>query len=185
MNAIDMIIYFPLLLLLLLSIDDKWTIFVHSIPVYYEDCGNGEIKSIDIEPCHTLPCHFEKGERANVTIVFQPKQKSKYLRLQSTLRTGGLFDYQINVNDKDPEICQSENSFGKNWGKIKCPVLPGNIYTFKVSRVFPVSTTWNMFRYSKIQLMNEYGQIVLCCDWYLEFNRASNDRKMFMNNHHH
>lgn len=35
-----------------------------------------------------------------------------------------------------------------------------------------------MFRYSKIQLLNEYGEIVVCCDWHLEFNRASNDNKM-------
>ncbi|XP_027198030.2 mite group 2 allergen-like Ixo r 2 [Dermatophagoides pteronyssinus] len=165
-------------LLLLLIINDKWTIFVYSTPVYYDDCGNGEIKSIDIEPCHSLPCHFEKGERANVTIIFQPKQKSNYLRVHSTLRTGGLFDYQIKVTDEDPEVCQSSNSNRKNWGKIKCPVLPGNTYTFKVSRIFPASTTWNMFRYSKIQLLNEYGEIVVCCDWHLEFNRASNDYKM-------
>lgn len=108
-----------------------------------------------------MPCHFEKGERANVTIIFQPKQKSNYLRVHSTLRTGGLFDYQIKVTDEDPEVCQSSNSNRKNWGKIKCPVLPGNTYTFKVSRIFPASTTWNVSKFWKSQSNIKYKSSVI------------------------
>ena len=87
--------------------------------------------------------------------MFQPKRKSNYIRVHSTLRTGGLFDYQINVEDEDPEVCQSSNSHHRNWGKIKCPALPGNTYTFKVSRIFPVSTTWNVSKLITMIMNNE------------------------------
>ncbi|KPM08750.1 hypothetical protein QR98_0072740 [Sarcoptes scabiei] len=154
--------------------------------VYFDDCGNNEIQSIDIEPCPSLPCHFDQGSRANLTIVFRPTRAADYIRIYATLRTGGLFGgYQREIYDADPEIC--ETSSKPKWGKIKCPIVPGRYYTFQIAREFPVSTTWNMFRYSKIRLIDRFGQEIACADWYLQFNRffqsqTNSDAKIIPNN---
>lgn len=105
--------------------------------------GNGEFISIDIVPCNYVPCHFEKGERANATFVFKPKQAANYLRITSTLRTGGWFNYEIEVYDEDPEVC---NGWGKKdaKGKIECPIKADKTYSFMISRQFPVSTSYNV-----------------------------------------
>ena len=142
-----------------------------------------------------MPCHFNEGDQANLTITFTPTTPSNQIEIRSTLRTAGLINYEVQVNFDDPMICQNGDS-RKDFGKIPCPIVPGETYTFVASRKFPVNTsynvclystliilnpvqliinTWNplqIFTYSKVRLVNEYGQNVGCADWVLQFNRA-------------
>ena len=120
----------------------------HLAAIQFRDCGNGEIESIRIEPCAAEPCHFEAGQRANMTITFVPRKSASSLYTKSTLRRGGLFDYEIDVPDQDNNICRDGNS-QKDWGKVDCPIEPMKRYTFVANRAFPVSTSYNVSKLSK------------------------------------
>ena len=121
--------------------------------------GKGEIESISIEPCKRMPCHFNEGDQANLTITFTPTTPSNQIEIRSTLRTAGLINYEVQVNFDDPMICQNGDS-RKDFGKIPCPIVPGETYTFVASRKFPVNTSYNVCLYSTLIILNPVQLII-------------------------
>lgn len=77
-----------------------------------------------------------------MTITFIPGELAYGVHVKSTLRRGGLFDYEIDVPELDPNVCRNGNHV-TDWGKIECPLQKGQLYTFVISRVFPMSTSYN------------------------------------------
>lgn len=37
--------------------------------IKFDDCGNGEVKSVDVDPCDQEPCQFKKGQEVTMTAV--------------------------------------------------------------------------------------------------------------------
>ena len=37
--------------------------------IKFDDCGNGEVKSVDVDPCDKEPCQFKKGQQVTMTAV--------------------------------------------------------------------------------------------------------------------
>lgn len=35
--------------------------------IKFDDCGNGEVQSVDVTPCETEPCKFKKGQEVTMT----------------------------------------------------------------------------------------------------------------------
>lgn len=107
--------------------------------------GSGEVEKVTIEPCPELPCHFNQGERANLSITFVLKQSANSVHFKSSLRRGGgLWDYEMEVPESDRNVCRGDGDALTNWGKLDCPLEKNKQYTFVISRVFPVSSSFNV-----------------------------------------
>lgn len=37
--------------------------------IKFDDCGNGEVRSVDVDPCEKEPCQFKKGQEVTMTAV--------------------------------------------------------------------------------------------------------------------
>lgn len=35
--------------------------------IKFDDCGNGEVQSVDVNPCESEPCKFKKGQEVTMT----------------------------------------------------------------------------------------------------------------------
>ena len=76
-------------------------------------------------------------------MTFVPKQSASLVHVKSNLRRGGLFDYEIDIPEKDPNVCRDGNP-NNDWGKVDCPLEPGKRYSYVIDRAFPVSTSFNV-----------------------------------------
>lgn len=65
------------------------------------------------------------------------------LTIFSSLRTGGLWDYELVLNPADNQVCKSGNA-DTDGGKLDCPLQANKEYTFYFTREFPVSTSYNV-----------------------------------------
>lgn len=55
--------------------------------IKFDDCGNGEVKSVDVDPCEKEPCQFKKGQEVTMTAV---AVASKYFLNTPTVVSGLL-----------------------------------------------------------------------------------------------
>lgn len=100
--------------------------------IKYNDCGSGEVKSIDVVPCDADPCMFKKGETVNITSKIVPTRDAEKGELKVTVLVGGV---EVDYPGIDPDMCKY----------VKCPVKKGQEYTafiqMKVEDYFPEMKT--------------------------------------------
>lgn len=37
--------------------------------IKFDDCGSGQVQSVDVDPCESEPCKFKKGQEVTMTAV--------------------------------------------------------------------------------------------------------------------
>ncbi|KAI1278367.1 Mite group 2 allergen Eur m 2 [Halotydeus destructor] len=86
-----------------------------SLKIAYDDCGNGEIQWVDVEPCTEEPCQFDKGITVSVKAAFIANQNTK----------AGDVSVTINIEDMEIEYPGVETDLCKI---MTCPLVKGQTY---------------------------------------------------------
>lgn len=102
--------------------------------VDFEDCGKGQVKSLDISPCEEEPCKFIPGEVKHVSVKFDAISGQSFESSENKM----IVDF-VSIDVEYPgvadDICE----------KLKCPLVPGNNYNYtfqvEVKEYLPIIST--------------------------------------------
>lgn len=96
--------------------------------IAFTDCGNGEVHSVDIEPCDKEPCLFKKGTTVTVIAEGTASKGAEGGEVLVTVDLGGV---EVPYPGIEPDICKY----------VQCPVKQGNdyriVYKLLVEDYFP------------------------------------------------
>lgn len=95
------------------------TINVNCKKVTFEDCGKGQVKSLDITPCENEPCPFVPGEQKNVTVQFEAIG-DEIVESSDNKMIVDFVSIDIEYPGVDDDICE----------KLICPLIPGKLYNY-------------------------------------------------------
>ncbi|RWS22372.1 group 2 allergen Sui m 2-like protein [Leptotrombidium deliense] len=98
--------------------------------IAFTDCGNGEMKSMDITPCESDPCILHKGSNVKVSMKFIPNKNSNTAMLTIGGRANTI---AITPPPITMDLCN----------QLKCPLTAGKEYTIEgtlpVNQLLPTS----------------------------------------------
>jgi len=114
--------------------------------ITYKDCrrdhGHAHAMDVQMSPCPSMPCVFEKGMNVNVTISFTAQHDSPTLAAKVY---GIILGLDIPYPLPQGDACQNSN--------IQCPIVKGQRYTYHGT--FPV-----LEAYPKIDVLVRWKLIV-------------------------
>ncbi|RWS27379.1 group 2 allergen Blo t 2-like isoform 1 [Leptotrombidium deliense] len=83
--------------------------------IKFKDCANGELKSVDVDPCDSDPCVFKKGRPVTLKAKFVANHNVENVELKATIDLEG-------IDIKYPGL----DSNGCNY--LSCPLVQGKEY---------------------------------------------------------
>ncbi|XP_077532186.1 mite group 2 allergen-like Ixo r 2 [Haemaphysalis longicornis] len=117
----------------------------------YQDCGStAKIKMVQIEPCNSDPCVFQRGNKTTIHFTIVADQDSKTATISVKVKA---LMFWINVPGVKPDLCSY---------MVKCPIKKGQEYsgsfTMSVPRLpIPMKST------VQVELKLDHG--VSVCAW--------------------
>lgn len=102
--------------------------------IQFNDCGNGEIESVDVNPCDAEPCLFKKNTIVHVEAAGHATKDVAAGSLKVTVLLG---DVEVEYPGIESDICKL----------VSCPIKKGDHYTVKldieVADYFPSVSSQN------------------------------------------
>nr|AQQ10895.1 Pso c2 allergen [Psoroptes ovis] len=98
--------------------------------VKFQDCGKGEVESLEVEGCSGDYCVIHKGKKLDLAISVTSNQDSANLKLDIVADINGV---QIEVPGVDHDGCHY----------VKCPIKKGQHfdvkYTYSIPAILPTT----------------------------------------------
>lgn len=87
--------------------------------IQFKDCGNKEVKSVDVNPCEVEPCMFKKNSIVHVEAAGTATKAAAGGTLKVTVLLG---DVEVEYPGIEPDICKL----------VTCPIKKGDNFTVKL-----------------------------------------------------
>lgn len=95
------------------------TVACESRKIEFKDCGQNEVKSVDVDPCDAEPCHFKKKSIVHVSSDVVSSKDVASGTLKVTVLLG---DVEVEYPGIEPDICKLTS----------CPIKKGDPFTVKM-----------------------------------------------------